>query len=154
MELQTEHKGYDLKYRESEDSWHCFDLRLSNKSLARLKSAIDTVERDARRLDNIKVVTVSGYSETGKVVEATTLTEDGEGVWITYTDRRSNTAKREKRNLKDTALATPENLEKVKEWARLEMEVRILQKKARELLESIPRATAEQLKPQEEKHND
>jgi hypothetical protein len=48
--ITDKHRGHDIEFNISTEEWKCGDLALSNKSLAKLKAAIDVAAKERRRV--------------------------------------------------------------------------------------------------------
>lgn len=57
-DIQTEHRGYTVRYSENEDNWRCYDLDLEDASLAKLKERIDKLLLKVRKESAVDVLIV------------------------------------------------------------------------------------------------
>ena len=75
-DIQTEHRGYTVRYSENEDNWRCYDLDLEDASLAKLKERIDKLLLKVRKESAVDVLIVgsehsSHFSVTeGRAIDA------------------------------------------------------------------------------------
>jgi hypothetical protein len=146
--IETTHNGHVIRYSENADEWVCSDLDVRGKTLSAIKTTINKVDADARRVANVPVIIVTQYSahEFGKV----TLIENG-SAWVSIFLRKGNGGKpdltsRRKINLKNMVLDTPENRRLLAAAIELSKNVEDARVKAAEARENIPRITVADLK--------
>lgn len=49
MSIETEYRGYTIRYNENSDEWNCYEARVSNVSLAKVKAKIDRLHLKMRK---------------------------------------------------------------------------------------------------------
>lgn len=139
--IETEHKGYKIRYSENEDVWRSFELDLDAVSLGALKRKIDLVERQARKAAQTPVF-VARFNSTPVAATITGKAEGsayrkGEHVWVFLPGEKRRT----KVSIDEVIEDTPENralIEKHRDFLRA---ADAAQRAARAALEVIPRMT-------------
>jgi hypothetical protein len=144
--IEVEHNGYKIRLDERDDTWRCHDLRLSNKSLKRVRADINKISPEARRLSSVPLIAIGRYSATAYVT-GTLLADDNSGVWCMVPSSRGSNAPpaREKHKFDELALDTAAARAILAEMAKLGAEASKLRDEIERLRASIPRVTAEQL---------
>ena len=142
--IETEHNGYQIRFRQESDLWRCHDLDLQHEKLSSLKTLINKIETDLRRVSNVKAIVING--RWGKKFEygVITLIASDEDVWVNMVD--GNKGVRKKLSIENLTLNTPENVKAIKLAHNAEAASLEAQRKAREALAAIPRLTLEDLK--------
>ncbi len=145
MDAKTEHDGYEIRFYERDDSWACHALGLSDRSLKGLRSKINKVTSQARRLDAVELIEISYYMGARRVIG--TLLDDGDTkVWCSAPGRGNSPPTREKCALSGLALNTPENRAELTRARVLSAQADALSREAKAIRDAIPRVTAEQLR--------
>lgn len=143
-DVKTEHNGYEIEFSEHQDLWSCRSLELSDKSLKRLRTKINQVSAQARRLDTIPLLSVTSYNDKVSPVTGVLIDSDGKNVWC-LGSRWGGTVKGnappERFKVDATSLVhdTPEHRQIVVEAKNIEREADGLRAKARAMLEALPR---------------
>lgn len=141
--LKTEYKGYEIQYREDSNTWFCYVLDTNCNSLATIKTKIDAIDIESRRVDNVKAIQMD-YSGRPRLVTITLV--DDNSAWTLFADPdRKGKLKREKVRLNTLILATPENEKRLTD---LYAEVERTRKAAdavRAEIKAMPTLTAEAL---------
>lgn len=115
--IETEHLGYAIHYSENEDVWRCQSLDLEAKTLSAIKSKMGKTLADARRVEPVAVLVVTGRQgasyRTGKMVlpdadgkKAWCMVDDGTEWWR---GAQRPVTKRELHDYKSLLPDTPEN---------------------------------------------
>lgn len=90
-QIGTTHMGHDCVLDEERDEWECRALALKARSLKALRTKIDKVDADRRRLGGgIPVLIFNSNRYHGSDITpgmATLLDKDGKGAFVTYTER-------------------------------------------------------------------
>jgi hypothetical protein len=141
MAIKTEHNGYEITYSENEDLWRCWTLELEAKTLSALKTKMNKLDADRRRLDMPQVWHLT-YS--GPKLKKATLIEDG-AVWLLAGGDDKRGRQREKVGLENTVIDTPANRQAIEMYVAAEEVARKAQRTAYEMRQAIPRATAADL---------
>lgn len=146
--IETEHNGVGIVYSDNEDKWVCYALDLEADKLSALKTKINKVLADERRVAGVSVLRVSTYGgdhEPGKV----TLIDGGD-VWVMfpagYLRGRYERARREKVDMRHLVLDTPENRAALDAFAQESRRLRQLEAENQDRRAAIPRVTVSDLK--------
>ena len=153
MAIETEHKGYEIRYSENEDCWNCYDLDVTGTSLSRIKAAIDKELLKIRKASAVDVIQLSAaHSSERKTTEVRAVdarpvgrrTYNATPGWD-YEIGVMTPGKRGKSFVKASSLAepTPEVFEQIKAARALQAEADKAEKLAREAWEAIPRISHE-----------
>src|SRR5580698_7581876 len=105
--LTTEYDGIEISYNETTDEWVATGTGLNAKTLTALKTKLNKLNADERRVGLLPVVKI-GYREGERV--SVTLIVDNAYVWVV-----GKSGKREKESRTSLVLDTPENLSKLAE---------------------------------------
>lgn len=143
MSIKTQHNEHEVAYDEREDVWVCTALKLRSATLTALKAKINAVEAQERKLGDGGVAVINfGYSSLrdASKARATTLDNDGHGVWIVKQDKTR--AKVAPHSLTADVPAAWEVLESAR---KLDKQGRDLCAAALKLIDELPRYTREKL---------
>lgn len=94
-QIETTHNEHKVIYREQTDTWECRPLDLSAKTLSALRTKINKVDADARRIDNIPVLILS-YG--GRVTQGVATLIDGDEAWVNEKDGNGYSRRKHKLN--------------------------------------------------------
>lgn len=148
--IETEHNGHHITYSENEDVWRCHALDLDAKTLSALKTKINKIDSESRRV-NVEVVYPDRHGFGGKKVMTVLATViDGDGVWTLFPEGgmrggRQTKLIRKKLPISCVAENTPETAAAVAKWVAADDEYRKATIREREAFEAIPRLTAARL---------
>lgn len=157
--IETEHRGYKIRYSENEDVWRAYALDAEGVTLTAVKRKIDAIDRKARSVETIAAFRI-GFRDN---VEAGTITakvgrsvtgrnrywDQKEAVWFVNLQTKS----RSRVELKDLIEDTPENRARLDDYVRLCNEVSRIEAQAKSVLEAIPRMAMESM-PAEDKETE
>lgn len=133
MAIETEYRGYNLRYVENEDIWRCFDLDIEASKLSALKSKVAKIDNDARKAEATPVFVI----QWGRVVGGVLLSwvDDGH-VWVVCDKRRR------KEKAADIVLDTPEVRAEINRAVTLEKQAQTLRAEASAIHAALPRISA------------
>lgn len=136
--IEAKHKDYRIFYSEDSDNWSCSDLGIEAKTLRELKSKIDQLDLDARRVDNVKAFKLQSYGGGEETACVVTLRE-GNNFWIAYKGRR------EKVRPDEIVLDTPDNRTAIAKYRQAVDAARVARAHQDAIFAAIPRAKPELL---------
>ena len=147
--IVLDHKDYEIKYHEDDNTWACFELGFTGTSLQAVRKKIDTFLLDSRRVSGVRVMALAGYHAAGRgaIFSVTSIAEPNAtgqtptAVWVNSEATKTIKAKREKLGLHTLVLANDENLALI---AALEERTKRIQAEERAIAEgfkAIPRVT-------------
>ena len=150
------HNDYQIDWSDNEDCWTVSELNLSNKSLAKLKTAINKHDADQRRLSNGGVPAYrmphNSYESRAESVVVVLLDGDRESAWCIPADVESSrrmrgySAKsREKVELRLLAAKTPAVEAALADWRAAVDAHEETRKRKEAALGAVPRLTREAL---------
>lgn len=85
MSLETEHRGYKIRYSENGDEWTCYDAGngMTAPTLSKMKEKIDRMALAERKASSFRCLEFSGYSsvdtEDASIIEYLGPTVEGGG---------------------------------------------------------------------------
>jgi len=145
--FEIEHNGVTIVYADNEDKWVCYPLELEADKLSTLKSKITKVLAEARRVENVPVISISRWGDAS--YGNATLVE-GDSVWVMLGEGYKNGIKskviRSKLSMNSLVLDTPENRAALTEFRVESRRIAELTKSNEKRLADIPRVTADALK--------
>jgi hypothetical protein len=148
--VAVEHNGYEIEFDEGDDVWSCRALDLTHKSLKTLRTKINQIDADARRLTNVALIKIETTSWWDNGDRVTAVMIDGDQVWCLGArwggSRGNKPPERFKRKMETLALPTSANLQAIKEASELRTEASALNKRAGEIIAAIPRVSADDLR--------
>ena len=148
--IETEHNGHKIAYAENEDVWRCWAMDVEGKTLSAVKTKLNKIDAEARRV-SVPVILLHHWGCQVDAVGVATLIEKDD-VWVTTKDRHGSTERR-KKPMGVILLDTPENRSAIKAAAARRKEGEAITKEADDMMSSLPRVTAADLKsltPKEE----
>jgi hypothetical protein len=92
-QVKYEHNGYTITWSENADKWSCSELGLEHASLTKLKTAINKVDADNRRLADggVSVILLGNNDwDRPEPVSVVLLDGDKEKAWIVRTKEGGN----------------------------------------------------------------
>jgi hypothetical protein len=160
-ELETEFRGYRIRYSENEDVWRCHSLDMDGANLTQLKNKIGRyLAKIAKTAETVPAI-VANYGDQFEYVEivsvANTLNYNKQPqLWTTK--ERQESYRGGTRTVKDRAkydaasviLDTPENRVLVEAAEVLIRQAAAAKKKATEAVRLIPRVDVSTLRPEQE----
>lgn len=145
MSIEIEHGGYKVRYDEQADVWRCYDLDLEAKTLSALKTKINKVDADARRVDNVAVFKMSEHDRR-PTAAFITLIDNEKDVWISGDKVKWGKPGREKTAVTNLILDIQENRDAIQEAIRLSKIADEASTRARDARIALPRMTMDQLR--------
>ncbi len=150
MSIETEHNGHKITYAENEDVWRCWALDLDAKTLGALRTKINKIDAEARRVDNVNAIKVNEHG-FGSHEPVEIVMVDGDSAWVIHRQQRMWRGQmepklvREKVKLHQLALDLPETVVAFDRLAEARAAERAATLAAREAVAAIPRVTAAEL---------
>lgn len=150
-EIETEFRGYAIRYSENQDVWRCHTLDMDGVTLTQLKNKIGRylakIAKTAEAIPAIHVEYGDGFKPCFIVAVANTVSYRKQPEVWTYTEREESYRGGGKRTVKyrkkyeasTLILDTPENQTLVAEAVRLVGLARLARKTAEDAIEAIPR---------------
>lgn len=144
-EIETEHRGYKIRYAENQDVWRAYALDVEGATLTAVKRKIDAIDRKARSTESIPVFKVGyrGALEAGVITAKVGKSATGrhiywdakDAVWFVNTGTKS----RSRVELSDLIEDTPENRARLDDYVRACNEIKVLEARAIGIRDAIPR---------------
>jgi hypothetical protein len=166
--IEIEYNGRTVVFREADDEWGCFELKLKARSLSALKAKINKIDGLARKI-SCPAIRVEKYGRhLGEPAQIVMLAKGSEWERMAYDEkpellqglhnRRVPTvwimvaegnqpATRTKVRLDELAPPTESVLASVREYERLGSEIKKLEAAKDSVLKAIPRLTIEDIAP-------
>jgi hypothetical protein len=149
-EIKIEHNGHTITYSENEDVWRCWALEAEAKTLSILKTKINKIDAEARRVD-VKVFEIDRLSKEQKIVKCLMVDADGKSVWILEegkTKFRGEDVKGRRKKTLVTSIAevTPENRALIGAYHQAVADEDKARRRTAAALEAIPRLTVDRLR--------
>lgn len=146
--IKTSHKGYEIQFNETNETWECKALSIEKQKLAWVKKEIDQHDTDTRRVKKVPCLRfdVTGHGDARKGRRGHITILDGASAWVVWDGKPAGSwdKMREKVELKHLLADTPENLEKIAEIKKLDTEGDRLKRNAREIQDNhLVRLTSE-----------
>lgn len=157
MTIETEHNGRKITYAENQDVWRCWAMNVEAKTLTALKSKLDKIDADARRIDATRAYLLDHHGEKLTPVTVTLIAKPAEGgfrsreplapaVHITH----EGGGKREKVDLSRLVRPTREAKAAVEAWRDAKRVRDDANEKVKIAAAAIPRMTLDDLKTTKE----
>lgn len=159
MSIETEHRGYIIRYSENEDLWVCYDCRVRESSLARAKAKIDGLHRqmrkaaavacyviDTRTEEDLNLLDAKAIDYLGEKFEGYTQRKSvGHEVAVMTTRRGNERPGRTTMRLQDLVAEDPSLPERLNEINRLRAVRRRAQAAEKAAIDALPRVQFEDI---------
>jgi hypothetical protein len=143
MSLQVEHNGFVLRYSDNEDKWSVWELKLEDKSLAKLKQKVNKFVSNKLKTANLVVgIDDSSYSygppEKRQVVSRDAATGE---YWVI----QLKTGRRERVKAEKLFPWTPSIDATLVEYERLRSEGHAILRQASDLLKTLKKGSKDEI---------
>lgn len=145
MSIEIEHNGHTIRWNEGKDTWECYALKVEHPKLTVVKTKINQIDAETRRVNNVEVIALEGYMNLGVKRVTVTLIDDEKHVW-TVEKRGNQGASRSKEPITSLIEDTPANRALILRAKELDAEADAARKVASEAWKALPRLTLERLK--------
>jgi cation transport regulator ChaC len=150
--ITTTHKGMDIHWAENEDAWSCMELKYSSPSLSKVKKRIDVFRKKERDSITYKAVYLGTFNNKFEEVEIVEYLGEskrsyakGHKVAVMRVSGFKGRRSRNEDRLNELALDLPEVHAKGREIKEIEAQIDALNTRKREIFDSIPRLTLDDI---------
>lgn len=152
--IETEYRGYPIRYSENADEWNCYDVGYSHASLSKLKAKIDAMHLKLRKASSVTCLEIGRAYEGAGFTEASIIDYIGPKETRSWskepelTDHKvaavATRGGNERPSRRETELSgfapdTPEARAAIAAWVSADREVKAAEVRSKAARDAIPR---------------